>query len=136
MFETYLTVVGRVITDVTQRTTSTGDKVCGFRMVSTERRYDRDEQQWRDGDKLFVNVTCWRRLGENVAVSVFKGDPVVVTGRLHLNEYQVNGESRTTLELEAKAIGPNLSACTAMLQRPARDGTDGERLAPSGVAAA
>lgn len=136
MFETYLTVVGRLITDVTRRTMPSGDTMCGFRMVSTERRFDKESQVWRDGDRLFISVTCWRRLAENVAASVFKGDQVLVTGRLHLNEYEANGEQRSMLELEAKAVGPNLSVCTALLQRPLRETAGGEQVITASVTAA
>ncbi|HEV2780483.1 MAG TPA: single-stranded DNA-binding protein [Actinophytocola sp.] len=121
MFETWITVVGRVITDVTQRTTSSGDKVCNFRMVARERRFHKESQEWVDGDKLFIQVKCWRRLAEGVSASLFKGDPVVVFGRVYLNEYEINGETRSAVELEARAIGPDLSMCTAMIQRSNRD---------------
>ena len=136
MFETYLTVVGRLVTDVTRRTTPSGDTMCGFRMVSTERRFEKESQVWRDGDRLFISVTCWRRLAENVAASIFKGDQVVVTGRLHLNEYEANGEQRSMLELEAKAVGPNLSTCTALLQRPVRETAESEQVITGSVSAA
>lgn len=136
MFETYLTVVGRILSDVTQRTVSTGDKMCSFRIASNERKFDRETQTWTDGDRLILEVTCWRRLAENVAVSVFKGDQVVVTGRVYLNEYEVNGESRSMLRLDARAVGPNLSVCTAMLQRPARESSGGDTPAAAAAVAA
>jgi single-strand DNA-binding protein len=126
MFETYLTVVGRVITDVQQRTVSTGDRVCWFRMASTERRYDKEQQRWVDGNELFIQVKCWRRLAESVPASLFKGDPVVVTGRLYVREYEMNGEQKSMIELEAQAIGPNLALCSAMVQRQPRDAATSE----------
>jgi single-strand DNA-binding protein len=118
MFETSLTVVGRVISEITQRTTTNGDKMCVFRVVAQERRFNRETQEWVDGENLFLQVKCWRKLAEGVAVSLFKGDPVVVTGRLYLNRYEVNGEPRSMIELDAQAIGPNLGMCTALLDRP------------------
>jgi single-strand DNA-binding protein len=120
MFETYLTVAGRVISDLNMRTVSTGDKVCSFRMVAQERRFNRETQDWVDGDKLYVNVKCWRKLAENVSASLFKGDQVLVHGRLYLNQYEVNGEPRQSIELDARLVGPDLFWCTAMLQRPQR----------------
>jgi hypothetical protein len=81
MFETPLTVVGRVITDISQRVVPSGDMVCSFRIVSTERKFNREAQEWVDGDQLFLQVTCWRKLAENVSSSLFKGDNVVVSGR-------------------------------------------------------
>ncbi|HEU5471168.1 MAG TPA: single-stranded DNA-binding protein [Actinophytocola sp.] len=136
MFETYLTVIGRIISDVNQRTVSTGDKLCTFRIAANERRFDRDAQAWTDGDRLILEVACWRKLAENVAVSVFKGDQVVATGRVYLNEYEANGEMRSSLRLDAKAIGPNLSMCTAMVQRPAREGSGGDASAAAEPVAA
>lgn len=123
MFETMVPIVGRVITDVTQRTLPSGDKMCSFRMVARERRFNKETGGWVDGDRLFVSVKCWRKLAENVAVSLFKGDDVVAYGRLYLNEYEVNGEPRSAVELDARAVGPDLSRCAAMLQRGIRDDT-------------
>lgn len=136
MFETSMTVVGRLTTDVTQRTTQAGDKWCTFRMVARERRFNRDTQEWGDGDKLFISVKCWRRLAEGVCGSLFKGDPVVVTGRVYLNEYEINGEPRSMLELEAQALGPNLAQCSAMLSRPNRDVATSDNLVTPSVLAA
>lgn len=126
MFETYLTVVGKVISDINQRELPNGDKVCNFRVAANERRFNRDKDEWVDGDRLFINVTCWRRLAEGVAASLFRGDPVVVTGRVYLNEYEVNGQPRSAMELDARAVGPNLSTCTAMVQRQHRGATISE----------
>lgn len=136
MFETLLTVAGRVITDITQRTTSNGDSVCSFRIVARERRLNRERQEWEDGDRLFLQVTCWRRLAENVAASLFKGDDVIVMGRLYLNEYEVNGQPRSSMELDARVVGPDLSRCTAMLQRASRDTAVGDAPATGGALAA
>jgi single-strand DNA-binding protein len=121
MFETTMTVVGRVITDIQQRTTQNGDRMCFFRIVATERRYNKEKEEWFDGNKLFIQVKCWRRLAENVGASLFKGDPVMVTGRVYLNEYELNGEPRSMLELDAQAVGPNLAQCTAMINRAMHD---------------
>ena len=136
MFETMVPIVGRVITDITQRTLPNGDKMCSFRMVARERRFNRDSQEWVDGDRLFVSVKCWRKLAENVPASLFKGDDVVVYDRLYLNEYEVNGETRSAVELDARTVGPDLSRCTAILQRQNYDSTPSENtVTPSAVAA-
>jgi single-strand DNA-binding protein len=126
MNETYVTVVGKVITEINQRTVPNGDRVCSFRMVAGERRFNREQQEWVDGDKLFLQVTCWRKLAEHVGASLFKGDNVIVNGRLYLNEFEVNGEPRKLLEVEARAVGPNLLMCTALVQRPRWDGELGD----------
>ena len=137
MFETYLTVAGRLISDPTVRTVSTGDKVCSFRMVAQERRLDRESREWVDGDKLFVNVNCWRKLAENVPGSLFQGDHVVVQGRLYLNQYQTaNGEPRQSVDLDARAVGPDLFWCRAMLQRPPRVDAPGDETVTSSPLAA
>src|SRR2546430_1502101 len=137
MFETYLTVAGRLISDPVARTVSTGDKVCNFRMVAQERRLNRESQEWVDGDKLYVNVKCWRKLADNVTGSLFKGDQVLVHGRLYLNQYETaNGEPRQSIDLDARAVGPDLFWCRALLQRANRaDTTSDEPMTPSGLAA-
>jgi single-strand DNA-binding protein len=136
MNEAYLTLAGRVITDISQRTLPSGDMVCNFRMVSTERRFNREAQDWEDGDRLFLQVTCWRKLAENVSSSLFKGDAVLVSGRVYLNQYEVNGTPRATVEMEAKAVGPNLAMCAAMIHRPLRTGIPSEPDAVPAVVAA
>jgi single-strand DNA-binding protein len=136
MFETHLTVVGRVISEPNLRTVSSGDKVCSFRIVATERRMNRDTQEWADGDKLFLNVTCWRKLAENVQVSVLKGDQVIVHGRVYLKQWDQDGTQRQVWELDAKAVGPNLMMATAMINRPKREWSDSEEVTtPSAIAA-
>lgn len=135
MFETMVTIVGRVITEITKRTVPSGDRLCSFRMVARERRFNRDTQTWVDGDKLFLNVTCWRKLAENVGTSVFKGDDVIVYGRLYLNEYEINGQPRSSMELDARAVGPDLTRCSAILQRAPAD-TIGDDLLTQGALAA
>jgi single-strand DNA-binding protein len=137
MFETYLTVVGRVISEPSLRTVSSGDKVCSFRMIATERRFNRESQEWGDGDKLFVQVSCWRKLAENVQVSVLKGDQVIVSGRVFVRQWSdTDGQQRQVLELEAKAVGPNLMMVTAMITRPNREWSDSEEvITPSAIAA-
>jgi single-strand DNA-binding protein len=137
MYETMVPIIGRVITEPALRTVSTGDKLCSFRMLAKERRFNRETQEWGDGDKLFLNVTCWRKLAENAKVSLFKGDDIVVYGRLYLNEYETaSGEPKSSIELDAKAIGPDLSRCSVLIQRTHRDSTLGELAAtPSALAA-
>jgi single-strand DNA-binding protein len=89
-------------------------------MASHERRYDKAADQWADGDHLYVNVTCWRRLAVGVAASLVKGDPVLVRGRLYTRDYEVEGQRRYSIEVEAASVGPDLARCTADVQRPRR----------------
>jgi single-strand DNA-binding protein len=111
MFDTPVTVVGNVLTAPEwRRTTITGTFVVTFKVASTSRRFDKERGQWVDGDSLRVRVACWRRLGENVSVSVQLGDPVVVHGRLYSRDWTDDqGTRRTSYELDAIAVGHDLS---------------------------
>ncbi|PRX48703.1 single-strand DNA-binding protein [Prauserella shujinwangii] len=120
-----LTVVGNVCSDLTRRTVANGDEVVSFWLRSNERRFDRETARWRDGRTLAVRVTCWRRLAATVRTSLAKGDPVIVNGRLHTSTYEAEGTVRAVPELEALAIGPNLSWCTASVTRLGRNNADG-----------
>jgi single-strand DNA-binding protein len=84
---TDITVVGRLVTDVTTTVVPAGDKVANFRIACQERRYDKASEQWVDGDRMYVGVACWRKLAEGVTESLSMGDQVVVTGRLRIDEY-------------------------------------------------
>jgi single-strand DNA-binding protein len=119
MNDTYVTVVGNLVTDPELRNLeSNGVPVAHFRMGSTARRWDKSSGGWIDGNSLFVNVNCWRNLAENVSRSLFKGDPVVVTGRLYSREYTGDdGLRRVAFDLEAAAIGHNLARGTSTFRR-------------------
>jgi single-strand DNA-binding protein len=120
--EVTTTAIGRVATDINVRTTAQGKNVANFRLVTQERRFDKDTNLWLDGERMFFTVSCWGWMATNVQRSLSKGDPVVVSGRLTLREYKADsGEERVSLDLTARAIGPDLSACTATITRPARD---------------
>ena len=118
--ETTVTMIGTVLTDVEPRRTVEGTKVLNFRLVSTERRYDKAAGEWVDGDKLIVTVNCWDTLAAGAAASLGKGDPVVVTGRLSVRQYDLDGTRRTATEIRARAIGPDLARCTAQVVRNSR----------------
>ena len=111
MFDTPITVVGNVLTAPQwRRTTTTGTFVVTFRVASTSRRYDRARDAWVDGDSLRVRVTCWRRLGENVSVSLQLGDPVIVVGRMYTRDWTDDqGARHTAYEVDAVAVGHDLS---------------------------
>jgi single-strand DNA-binding protein len=112
-----VTIVGRVISVPEYRQTANDVEIAKFRMASNERRYDRESGTWVDGDTLYANVTCWRRLAFGVNACLDKGDPVVVTGRLYTREFEVDGQRRWMTELEATSIGPDLSRCTVKVHR-------------------
>lgn len=115
MNETNVTLVGTVITDLRQRTTGEGARFIKFRMASNERRFDRSSQEWVDGDSLYVNITCWRRLVKGVGAALGKGDPVIVVGRLYTREWEQDGQRRSSIEMDAIAVGPDLGRCIATI---------------------
>jgi single-strand DNA-binding protein len=110
MNETMVTLVGHVATDPALRITTGGARVTSFRLASTERRFDKGVNEWRDAHTTFFTVTTWRTMAENVSSSVLKGQPVVVHGRLRDSSYESkDGQWRTVLEVEAFALGHDLS---------------------------
>jgi single-strand DNA-binding protein len=121
MNETILTLTGHVVTDVDHRTSSRGVHIASFRLASAARRAERDEA-------LFVTVTCWRQLAENVAGSLAKGDPVVATGRLRVRSRDGEKGRLVWAELDAQTVGHDLSRGTAAF----RHNTRAEELPASG----
>ena len=124
MNETTITLVGNVVSEVQLRATRDGAAWATFRMASSPRRYDRDAARWIDGEPLFVTVVCWRAFAENVAASLTQGDPVVVTGRLRWSVWEHNGQKYTALEVEAQAVGHDLSRGTGQFTRVRRDAAE------------
>ncbi|MFD9738320.1 single-stranded DNA-binding protein [Umezawaea sp. NPDC059074] len=106
--ETAITVVGVVASQVTHRELALGYSRATFRVLSVARRYDQDAKDFVDGDKLFLHVTCWRRLADEVARALVKGDSVIVTGKLRTRDYELEGERRNVVEIEAVAVGADL----------------------------
>jgi single-strand DNA-binding protein len=90
MNDTMITIVGNVVDEPKLRETKSGVKVLSFRIASTSRRYDREQERWVDNESLFATVTCWRWLAENVAASLHKGQPVIATGKLYTREYRID----------------------------------------------
>jgi len=119
MYDTHVTVVGNVLREPEwRRTANTGALVTTFKIASTARRLNRETGQWVDGNTLRVRVTCWRGLASNVKHSVTLGDPVIVTGRLFTRDWRDSeGVLRTQYELEATAVGHDLSRGRAVFER-------------------
>jgi single-strand DNA-binding protein len=119
MFDTPVTIIGNVLTTPEwRRTTNTGTMLVTFKVASTSRRYDKERAQWVDGDSLRVRVACWRKLGENVSMSVQLGDPVIVYGRIYSRDWTDDqGARRTSYELDAVAVGHDLSRGVAKFAR-------------------
>jgi single-strand DNA-binding protein len=128
-----VTVTGNVASDVIAKRVGANQEhlLVTFRVASSERRYDKVSETWIDGGRFTASVTCWRRLAEG-ARALVKGDPVVVTGRLSVREFEVEGQRRYMTEIAATAVGPDLARCTATVH-PWRASTaaDGAEGAPS-----
>lgn len=119
MFDTIVTIVGNVLTQPEwRRTKESNQLVANFRLVSTARRFDRESQNWVDGNSLRIRVSAWRRLAEGIASSIGVGDPVVVHGRIYSRDWDDEaGNHRITYEMEAHAIGHDLSRGRARFYR-------------------
>lgn len=121
MNDTYITIVGNVVDDPRPRTTGSGVPVASFRIASTSRKMNRETNSWEDHQKLYATVTCWRAMAENVAASLRKGQPVVVTGRFYAREYTSKDEvSRMSYELDAIAVGHDLARGTSQFTKVTR----------------
>jgi single-strand DNA-binding protein len=121
MNEIHCTVIGNVVTDVRVAVTKMGHRVASFRMASTTRRLNRETGVWEDLDTSFLNVTAWRSLAEHVAMSVHKGDPVTVVGRLRVREYvDAQGRSSISVDVEATSIGHDLGRGVSTFERVRR----------------
>ncbi|HEY0816818.1 MAG TPA: single-stranded DNA-binding protein [Pseudonocardia sp.] len=117
MYETTMTMIGRLATAVSGVNFNDGGLRATFRLASTERRFDRGLQQWVDGSRLFLTVVCWRGLAEHVLATLGVGDPVIVQGRLRTREYEKDGRVHSVVEIEAASVGPDLARCTATVAR-------------------
>lgn len=121
--DTPITVVGNIVADPELRFTPSGAAVCNFRIASTPRTFNKDTNQWEDGDGLFLTCNVWRQAAENVAESLSKGMRVIVNGRLRQRSYETReGEKRTVYEVEVDEVGPSLKYATAKVTRTQRDG--------------
>ncbi|MFD8600365.1 single-stranded DNA-binding protein [Kitasatospora sp. NPDC059646] len=112
-----VTMVGNAASNVTYRETAGGVAVASFRLAATERRYDRERGDWADGETTWVTVVAWRRLAVNLVGSVSKGDPVLVSGRLRVREWGEEGSRRTEVEIDARAVGHDLTRGTSAFRR-------------------
>lgn len=116
--ETPITVVGNLVNDTELRYLPNGAAVTTIRVASTPRVYNRETQQWEDGEALFLTCNIWRQAAENVAESLTKGARVVVVGKLKQRSYQTKeGENRTVFEVDADEIAPSLKYATAQITR-------------------
>ncbi|MBT2497751.1 single-stranded DNA-binding protein [Agromyces sp. ISL-38] len=124
--ETIITVVGNLTADPELRYTQNGLAVANFTIASTPRTFDRQANEWKDGEALFLRASVWREFAEHVAGSLTKGSRVIASGRLKQRSYETKeGEKRTTMELEVDEIGPSLRYATASVTRAASSNRGG-----------
>jgi single-strand DNA-binding protein len=124
--ETVITVVGNVTDDPELRFTPAGAAVANFTVASTPRSFDRQSNEWKDGDTLFLRCSVWRQAAENVAESLHRGNRVIVQGRLRQRSFETReGEKRTVVELEVDEVGPSLKFATAKVSKTTRGGGGG-----------
>jgi len=124
--ETVITVIGNLTGDPELRFTPSGAAVANFTVASTPRTFDRQSNEWKDGDTLFMRCSIWREAAESVAESLTKGTRVIVTGRLIQRSYETReGEKRTVYELQVDEVGPSLRYATAKVTRTQRSGGGG-----------
>jgi single-strand DNA-binding protein len=124
--ETVITVVGNLVDDPELRFTPSGAPVCNFRIASTPRTFDRQTNEWKDGDALFLGCSVWRQPAENCAETLQKGMRVIVQGRLKSRQYETReGEKRTVFEIDVEEIGPSLRYASAKVTKTTRSGGGG-----------
>jgi len=126
--ETEITLCGNLVADPEIRFTPSGQPVASFRVASTPRFLDKNTNEWKDGDGLFLTCNVWRQAAENVTESLFRGMRVIVQGRLRQRSYETKeGEKRTVYEVEVDDVGPSLKNATAQVSRAASSGGGGNR---------
>ena len=124
--ETVITIVGNLTADPEIRTTRNGSTVANFSIAATPRVFDKQSNQWVDGDALFLRCSAWRDLATHCAQSLSKGMRVIAQGRLQQRSYQAqDGSNRTVIELQVDEIGPSLKYATAQVQKMQSGGYQG-----------
>jgi single-strand DNA-binding protein len=124
--ETTITIIGNLTNDPELRFTPSGAAVANFTVASTPRTFDRQSNEWKDGETLFMRCSVWRDAAENVAESLQRGTRVLVSGRLRSRSYETKeGEKRTVVEMEVDEVGPSLRYATAKVAKTSRGGGGG-----------
>ncbi len=119
--DTNITMIGNLVDDPELRFTPSGAAVAKFRVASTPRYLDKNTNEWKDGDSLFLQCQIWRQAAENVAESLTKGMRVILSGRLKQRSYETKeGEKRTVFEVEVDEVGPSLRNATAKVTKTTR----------------
>jgi single-strand DNA-binding protein len=124
--ETVITIIGNLTNDPELRFTPSGAAVANFTVASTPRTFDRQSNEWKDGETLFMRCSVWRDAAENVAESLQRGTRVLVSGRLRSRSYETKeGEKRTVVEMDVDEVGPSLRYATAKVAKTSRGGGSG-----------
>ena len=124
--ETPITVVGNLTADPELRFTPSGAAVANFTVASTPRTFDKQTNDWKDGEALFLNCSVWRQAAENAAESLTRGMRVIVSGRLKARSYETReGEKRTVFEIDVDEVGPSMKYATAKVTKTSRSGGQG-----------
>ena len=124
--DTVITIIGNLTADPELRFTPSGAAVANFTVASTPRTFDRQSNEWKDGETLFMRCSVWRDAAENVAESLQRGTRVIVAGRLKSRSYETKeGEKRTVVEMDVDEIGPSLRSATAKVNKTQRGGGGG-----------
>jgi single-strand DNA-binding protein len=124
--ETIITLIGNLTDDPELKFTPSGAPVANFTVASTPRTFDRQTNEWKDGDALFIRCAAWRQLAENVAESLTKGQRVIVTGALRVRQYErQDGGKGTSVELNVDEVGPSLKFATAKTTKATRSSSSG-----------
>lgn len=127
--DTQITVIGNLTADPELRFNPSGAAVASFTIASTPRTFDRQSNEWKDGEALFLRCSIWRQAAENVAESLTRGMRVIAQGRLQQRSYDTKeGEKRTVIELQVDEIGPSLTFATAKVNRTARGSDSGRSI--------
>jgi len=124
--DTIITIVGNLTNDPELRFTPSGAAVANFTVASTPRSFDKNSNEWKDGETLFMRCSVWREAAENVAESLTRGTAVIVSGRLQSRTFETKeGEKRTVIELACDEVGPSLRRATAKVTKAQRGGGGG-----------
>ncbi len=124
--ETQITVIGNLVAAPEMRYTGSGVPFASFTIASTPRTFDRQANEWKDGEALFLRASVWREFAEYVANSLTKGMRVIARGQLKQRSYQdKDGNQRTSYELDIDEIGPSLRYATAQVTRASQQGQGG-----------
>jgi single-strand DNA-binding protein len=122
--DTQITIAGNLVDDPELRFTPAGQPVARFRVASTPRYLDKNTNEWKDGDSLFLTCNVWRQAAENAAESLTRGMRVIVSGRLRQRSYETKeGEKRTVYEVEVDDVGPSLRNASAKVNKVVRSGS-------------